>query len=220
MSTLSTRIERAFQTPAGMLELIAAAVIGACVVAVFAAVIINFAACGGRDGVKRERRSVVATGSMTLFFVGFYVLIGLRVGVVPVPSFGARVAMVVAGLAIVVLGCAVNIAGRFRLGRNWANHVTIYSDQQLVTSGVYAAVRHPLYASLIWMFYGASLVYASAAGALANSLVFLPFMYYRARQEEALLAREFPEYAAYRRRVGMFFYKPFPPRGGGRGVEV
>jgi protein-S-isoprenylcysteine O-methyltransferase Ste14 len=125
----------------------------------------------------------------------------------PLAQGPTRTIMVVAGLGLVVLGCCVNIAGRLQLGRNWANQVTIYQDQRLVTSGVYRLARHPLYASLIWMFYGASIVYASWAGFLANSLIFLPFMTYRARQEEDLLAREFPDYDEYRRRVGMFFWK-------------
>ena len=108
-------------------------------------------------------------------------------------------------MKLIVLGCGVNIAGRLNLGRNWANQVTIYEDQRLVTGVVYRLVRHPLYASLIWMFYGASLVYANVAAALANTLVFVPFMIYRARQEEKLLLKEFKDYAAYRARVGMFF---------------
>lgn len=192
----------------GFLQLAASLVISLCAVAVFAAVFVNFMACGRRQGVKRERRSFVATGSMVAFFVGLYGLVRLQVGVVPVPDARLRVAMVLAGLAAIVAGCVVNILGRLRLGRNWANQATIYEGQELVTTGVYALVRHPLYASLIWMFYGASAVYANAAVFAATTLVFVPFMSYRARLEEDLLSREFRGYQAYRQRVGMFFVKP------------
>jgi protein-S-isoprenylcysteine O-methyltransferase Ste14 len=108
---------------------------------------------------------------------------------------------------IIIVGCIINILGRFRLGGNWANQVKIYKDQTLVTKAVYGIVRHPLYASLIWMFYGASLVYLNYAAFLANSLLFIPFMYYRAKQEETLLAKEFKGYNKYRENVGMFFPK-------------
>jgi protein-S-isoprenylcysteine O-methyltransferase Ste14 len=141
---------------------------------------------------------------MVAFFVVFYLLIRLRIGEIRLPSVPLRVALVVAGLLLIVCGCWVNIAGRFALGGNWADQVTIYSDQSLVTTGVYGLVRHPLYASLVWMFLGASLVYVNLAAFLANALVFTPFMYYRARREEGLLRAEFPAYAEYGARVGMF----------------
>ena len=101
----------------------------------------------------------------------------------------------------------MNILGRLSLGRNWANHIKIYSDHVLVSGGVYNIVRHPLYASLIWMFLGASLVYFNYLAFLAIAFVFSPFMYYRAKQEEELLLKEFEEYNAYQQKVGMFFPK-------------
>ncbi len=208
MNSLTELLQSYLQSPAGILSLVASLVITLCAVVVFGAVFVNFMTCrraGG--GVKQERRSVVATGSMTLFFFGYYLLIKFRIGELPLHDFTFRLMMAGAGLGVIVFGCAVNVAGRFWLGRNWANQATIYEGQRLVTSGVYGWVRHPLYASIIWMFYGASLVYANAAAFLVNTLIFIPFMVYRARLEEAMLAREFREYGDYRRRVGMFFWK-------------
>ena len=212
MNTFAENFARALQSPAGVLHLVASLVTSACALAVFGAVFLNFAACNRGQGVKRERKSFVANGSMIFFFCCLYGLIRLRIGVVPVTNLALQTGMVVAGLAIIVFGCVVNIMGRLFLGRNWANQATIYDDQILVVSGVYKLVRHPLYASLIWMFYGAAIVYENVAVFLANSLIFVPFMYYRARLEEDLLAKEFKDYVAYKQRVGMFFYKPF--RGG------
>ncbi len=102
-----------------------------------------------------------------------------------------------------VAGAVVNVAGRVSLGRNWADQVTEYRDQSLVQQGAYALVRHPLYASLTWMFVGAALVYRNAVLLGATVLVFVPAMVLRARQEERLLEKRFPEYDGYRRRVGM-----------------
>lgn len=204
MNEAYEHIGRLVHSPAGRLQLIASLVISTCAVAIFAAVFLNFLSCSRGPQVKKERKSVVATGSMILFFVFLYTLIRLRVGVLAITSSFLQVGMVIVGLTIIVFGCGVNIMGRLHLGKNWANQATIYNDQKLVTSGVYSLVRHPLYASLIWMFYGASLVYANVAAFLATSLIFVPFMVYRARLEEDLLAREFNDYNAYKRRVGMF----------------
>ena len=119
-----------------------------------------------------------------------------------------------------MFGCAVNILGRVQLGGNWANQATIYQKQKLVTAGVYGWVRHPLYASLIWMFFGASVVYANWFAFVLNSAIFVPFMVYRAGLEEAMLAAEFPDYGDYRRRVGMFFWKPAQPLKRARRVDA
>jgi protein-S-isoprenylcysteine O-methyltransferase Ste14 len=74
-------------------------------------------------------------------------------------------------------------------------------------TGMFRLVRHPLYASLIWMFLGASLAYLNWVALSITLLIFLPAMAWRASQEEQLLAQSFPAYAAYRRRTGMFFPK-------------
>lgn len=207
MARILDQLKRSLSGPLGWLDLAVVVVIGLCVLAVFTAVLIDFAEYHGRPRAKTVRRSIVDTASMTAFFIGLYALIRLRIMELHIPWPAARITMVVAGLVVIVLGCWVNIAGRLRLGRNWANQVTIYDDQKLVTAGVYGFVRHPLYASLVWMFYGACLVYANLSAVLATTLVFVPFMYYRAGQEEALLEKEFPGYPAYRSRVGMFFPK-------------
>ena len=90
---------------------------------------------------------------------------------------------------------------------NWANQVTIYKNQQLIKTGVYKYVRHPLYASLIWMFYGACLVYPNYLALIANTILFVPFMFYRAKQEEKLLMERFEEYGEYKKTTGMLFPK-------------
>jgi len=208
MSPWFDTFERMLRARGGLLEVAASLTIGTCVATVFAAVLVNFLSCRQAKGIKRERKSIVATGTMTAFFLVFYIVIRLRIGELAIPASWARISMVVAGLIVIVFGCVVNVLGRLQLGQNWANQATIYREQKLVTSGVYGWVRHPLYASLIWMFFGASLVYANVTAFLLNGLVFVPFMAYRARLEEALLTAEFTDYSDYRRRVGLFFWKP------------
>ena len=179
------------------------------VFAVLTAVLIDFIEIHKKSQTKKEKKSIVATGTMLLFFMLFYAVIRLRLGQVPVNPPSLRMCFVLAGLALVITGAITNILGRLALGRNWANHIKIYSDHALVSGGAYKIVRHPLYASLIWMFLGASLVYLNYLAFLANAIIFVPFMYYRAKQEEDLLSKEFEEYKDYQKNVGMFFPKIF-----------
>jgi protein-S-isoprenylcysteine O-methyltransferase Ste14 len=182
---------------------IARLVVTLCTVSVLTAVFINFALAKETHAVQNRRRSFVATGSMLAFFAGVYLLIRFRIGAFEIPAIYHPAA--ICGLALVVLGAAINIAGRFSLGKNWGNQVIIYQDHRLVTGGVYRIVRHPLYAGLIWMFTGASLVFQNWLALAATVFIFLPAMFYRAKLEENVLLAQFPAYAEYRNRVGMFF---------------
>ena len=144
---------------------------------------------------------------MLLFFFGFYAIIRTGTGRIALEFSPLKVALMVAGALLVIAGGAVNVKGRVDLGKNWGNQIRIYGDHTFVTGGTYRLVRHPLYASLVWMFLGASLIYQNYLALLAALFIFIPFMRYRATQEEELLAKEFSAYAEYQKEVGMFFPK-------------
>lgn len=178
-----------------------------CVFATLTAVLINFLQAKQAAAVKRERRSIVATASMLGFFAGYYCLLRFRIGAVELLVAPLDRVTVAGGLLLIIAGTVVNILGRFALGGNWGDQIRIYRDHGLVTGGVYRLVRHPLYASLIWMACGGALIFQNPLALLANLAVFLPAMTYRGHQEETALTAEFPTYAAYRRTTGMFFPK-------------
>ncbi|NTU98921.1 isoprenylcysteine carboxylmethyltransferase family protein [Candidatus Falkowbacteria bacterium] len=180
-----------------------------CAFAVFISVLIDFVEFQKRESTKKEKKSIVETGTMFLFFFLFYSLIRFKAGQLDIEASAIKMFSEMLGAIILLTGCFVNIKGRLDLGKNWANQIKIYKDHSFIFSGVYGLVRHPLYASIIWMFFGASLVYLNYASLLANILIFIPFMRYRAKQEESLLASEFKEYEKYQKRVGMFFPKLF-----------
>lgn len=176
------------------------------VVVVVSAVIADFSSYHHQSReVRRSGRSFVETGSMSAFFVVYYLVVRLRVFELAL-SGTPRVILIVAGLALMVFGAGFNIYGRAALKANWANQIKIYEGHTLVTGGPYALVRHPLYASLIWMALAGSVIYANALALALTFGVFVPMMYVRARKEEALLLEAFGErYARYRAQTGMFF---------------
>ena len=112
-------------------------------------------------------------------------------------------------LVVYVIGIVFNLLGRYYLGHNWGNNVVIYNDHTLVNKGVYKVVRHPLYASIIWMIYAVGILFQNYLVIILNTIVFIPFMYYRAKQEEKELVKVFKEYKNYRKNTGMFFPKIF-----------
>jgi protein-S-isoprenylcysteine O-methyltransferase Ste14 len=175
------------------------------VFAIFVAVLVDFIETKGRVKKKVEKKSLVATFSMTLFFVLMYLLIRLNIGFIRIDNINLNIVLIAVGLILFILGVIVNIAGRIKLGRNWSNQVRIYEGHKLVCGGVFSLVRHPLYASLIWMFIGAALIYGNVGVLIGAIVVFIPAMRYRAKIEEKYLSGEFSEYTKYRENVAMFF---------------
>jgi protein-S-isoprenylcysteine O-methyltransferase Ste14 len=173
-------------------------------IVVAAAIVMDFMSYGRqRRAVKADARSLVETGSMTAFFLVYYLVIRFRLLEVRIPG-GTRLAMIAVGMVLIITGVTMNVLGRFMLGANWANQIRIYEGHTLNTTGPYAVVRHPLYASLIAIFVGGSLVYSNALSLLLTLGVFVPMMVVRAKKEEALLLKAFAgRYVEYQARTGM-----------------
>ena len=104
------------------------------------------------------------------------------------------------GLVVTLAGMAVFVAGRQSLGRNWSQTVSAKEGHELVESGPYRYIRHPMYSGGIVAAIGCVLV---AGGAFVFLLVFLvPVFLSRVVAEDRLMARQFPtEYPGYARRT-------------------
>ena len=156
-----------------------------------------------KNNKKKEVKSIVETTSMTLFFIVIWLVISLKAG-----SFNYQnIYLDIIFIIIYIIGVIFNLLGRYYLGKNWGNNVIIYNDHTLITNGVYKVVRHPLYASIIWMIYAVGILCQNYLVIILNSVVFIPFMYYRAKQEETELIKIFKEYNDYKKETGMFFPK-------------
>lgn len=109
-----------------------------------------------------------------------------------------------AGLLAFWLGAAVTVAGllfavwaREHLGRNWSRSVTIKQDHELITSGPYSLVRHPIYTGTLAGFLGMAIALSEVRGVVVIVLVFLVF-WSKLRMEEAWMRSQFGEtYANY-----------------------
>jgi protein-S-isoprenylcysteine O-methyltransferase Ste14 len=206
---LTENLNKLAATSLGKLFLVSNFIALLSVAAVLIAIVIDFSEFGNKRQIKKEKKSIVATGTMLLFSFLFYILIISGTGKIAEIPVYFKIVLMIAGSVLLMIGAAVNILGRITLGKNWANQVTIYKDQDFISKGVFGIVRHPLYASLIWIFFGASLVYLNLLACFSNIIIFIPFMYYRAKQEEKFLGMEFKAYGDYKNKVGMFFPKFF-----------
>jgi protein-S-isoprenylcysteine O-methyltransferase Ste14 len=131
------------------------------------------------------------------------VLAGFRVFGLAVGSalWQTSPAIGVASDLLVAAGAAFAIWARIALGRNWSAEVTFKQEHELIESGPYALVRHPIYTGLILMTIATALSYGRAAG-VAVLVGVCGALWWKARQEEEIMSRHFPAaYADYKTRV-------------------
>jgi protein-S-isoprenylcysteine O-methyltransferase Ste14 len=106
------------------------------------------------------------------------------------------------GLVLIVAGLGTAVWARIYLGRNWGMPMTAKEQPELVTSGPYRFVRHPIYSGLLL---------ATLGSALAATLFWLfilaalgSYFIYSARVEERLMTTAFPQaYPAYKAKSKM-----------------
>ncbi|WP_233489525.1 methyltransferase family protein [Solidesulfovibrio fructosivorans] len=122
------------------------------------------------------------------------------------PGFGARFApagegLFWIGIGLTALGLLFAAWARHCLGANWSGVVSIQSGHELVRTGPYALVRHPIYTGLLTAFAGSALTLGQWRGVAAVALAILA-LWRKLALEERWLIEEFGEpYKAYRRRV-------------------
>lgn len=106
------------------------------------------------------------------------------------------------GLGLFALGLGFAIWARVHIGRNWGTPMTRKDDPELVTSGPYRLVRHPIYSGILVAGFGTA-VALSWLWLTAVALAGIYFIY-SATVEERYLAQQFPDtYPQYRRSTKM-----------------
>ena len=129
---------------------------------------------------------------------------GLLLLFVPIPGltghFLAARSFTLAGLGVQAAFFLLAWWSRRHLGRNWSTKVRIAEDHELVRSGPYRLVRHPIYTAMLGMSLGTTIVsgqYHSLLGLLIVAIAY----WRKIRIEEAALGEAFAaEYDEYRRK--------------------
>ncbi len=105
------------------------------------------------------------------------------------------------GLALLIAGLGFSVWARVHLGRNWSGTVTVKEGHELIRTGPYGLVRHPIYTGLITAVLGTAIVSGTVRGALAL-LVITASLIVKLRTEEDFMRETFPdEYPRYAHEV-------------------
>ncbi len=106
------------------------------------------------------------------------------------------------GLALWVAGLGLAIWARLYIGRNWGMPMTQRQEPDLVTTGPYRFIRHPIYTGIITAMIGTAL--ATTVFGLIVAAILAAFFIFSATREERFLAGEFPDtFPAYKARSKM-----------------
>ena len=111
------------------------------------------------------------------------------------------------GVAIAAAGIAFALWDRWRLGSNWRGLVTLKEGHELIRSGPYRFIRHPIYTGILIGVFGTLLEDGEMRSLVALAMIWLSF-YFKARREESFLSQEFGSgFAEHQRQTGMFLPK-------------
>ena len=109
-----------------------------------------------------------------------------------------------AGVLLTAAGVAIAFWARWHLGANWSGVVTLKEGHELIRTGPYRTIRHPIYTGILLALLGTAVAVGEVRGLLALAIAWLSF-YIKARREESFLTQEFgPGFAEHRRHTGMF----------------
>jgi protein-S-isoprenylcysteine O-methyltransferase Ste14 len=105
------------------------------------------------------------------------------------------------GFAITAAGIAFAIWARLSIGRNWSGTVTVKQDHELVRSGPYSLVRHPIYSGLSLALLGTALGVGEVRCLLAFVLCLFEFKRKSLLEERFMIEQFGAQYVQYRREV-------------------
>jgi len=94
------------------------------------------------------------------------------------------------GAGITLAGLLFCVWARVHLGQNWSRSVTIKQDHELIVTGPYSLVRHPIYTGLFVAFIGTALVIGQVRAVVAYAMIVLS-LWYKLRLEEKWMRAQF-----------------------------
>jgi protein-S-isoprenylcysteine O-methyltransferase Ste14 len=171
--------------------------------------------CAAAIGAKRTRRHESVT-SRLMHLVPLAVGVGLLLsphvvdGWLAVRFLPRALIWFWTGFVLVASGLGFSVLARIWLGGNWSGTVTLKQDHELIRSGPYRWVRHPIYTGLLAALLGSVIAAGEWRGLLGLALVTVSFLR-KIAVEEQFMAEQFGStYASYRAEVPALI--PLPSR--------
>jgi protein-S-isoprenylcysteine O-methyltransferase Ste14 len=156
-----------------------------------------------RATVRREP-FLARYGVMFVEIVGFTLLLDrdADIGVLGHHFLHRNMATAIAGLALTWVGIGIAIWARYHLGQFWSGRITLKEGHELIRSGPYARLRHPIYTGLDLAAIGSALVIDYWRCVVGVCVIMLGFVI-KAKREERLLRGQFGDaFEEHRRQTG------------------
>jgi len=156
-------------------------------------------------GGAAKRRSGLSTIGILIQMLAFFATGLGRVSAIlppasPVSLFEASVVA-----ALMLAAVLVFVAAAKAMGANWSVVARMREGHELVTGGIFARLRHPIYAAMAAFLIAMSIAFGHEAQLIVAAPLFALGTWIRVREEEKLLRAEFgPAYEAYAARVKRF----------------
>jgi len=150
---------------------------------------------GGPTAEKQPLQRLIMWG----FSIGFIALL-------VVPALDYRFGWSTVSLGGVVTGNVLVLTGIYIIFLVYRENtfasatIEVVKDQRVITTGLYAVVRHPMYAGALIFFFGVPLALGSYWGLVVLGVI-TPFLIWRLFDEERFLARNLAGYTEYQQRV-------------------
>jgi protein-S-isoprenylcysteine O-methyltransferase Ste14 len=101
------------------------------------------------------------------------------------------------GFAILIAGLAFAVWARVHLGRNWSGAVTVKEDHELIRTGPYGTVRHPIYTGILAAVIG-TVICSGTLRAVLGLVIIAAALLRKLRKEEEFMREVFPgQYQKY-----------------------
>ena len=164
-----------------------------------------FAALGTKKPTRKESAGQ-RFGHILVMTVGFFALYGstFGFGVLNRRFLPDEWWIAWLGAVLTLVGVLFAIWARYTIGKEWSGEVQIKENHQLIRSGPYAHIRHPIYTGILLALAGTAATLGEYRAILGVTLFLIGFVR-KAKKEESFLASEFgPAFDEHRRHTGFF----------------
>ncbi|MGI1805807.1 methyltransferase family protein [Exiguobacterium sp. TDN 0502] len=159
---------------------------------------------------RNRSESKAGTAEQISFYLIFSVLSGTIICAFLFAEETVSQAMRIISCFLLWSGVALRLWGILHLKQQFTRHVVVASGDELVSSGPYRFLRHPLYTGLLFITISFPLFTGQLVLLVFSGLLMIGFLLYRIRIEEAMLTKGFgpayTQWAAKRKRLIPFIY--------------
>jgi len=149
--------------------------------------------------MKLGSKDFIFVGVQLLLFVAYVFDVDLWEFDIPGP-------IEIGSLITAVVGAVVILLAFIKLNTNLSPFPSPKTNAELIRSGVYKYVRHPIYSGILIVLFSYGL-YTTSSYKLSITIILYALFYFKSAYEEARLEEMFTDYRSYKKSTGRFFPK-------------